>query len=189
MDNNLLFSSTDNEHYTPLDLLFEVVKFYGGMIDLDPCSNSKTLPNTPSRLQYTKEDDGLSQPWFGNVFVNPPYGGDLKHWAIKAKSEYLCGNCQQILFLAPSRTETAWYRELIQFDRLNFAKRLKFQNPKNDGNSAPFPSVMFYLGKRHQAFDDRFSSLGEIIFTKPPSRKEYMREYHQKRRAKRLLES
>jgi hypothetical protein len=181
-----MFSSTDNEHYTPIDLLFKVVEFYRGMIDLDPCSNSKSEPNTPSRLQYTIEDDGLVQPWFGNVFVNPPYGGDLKHWSVKAKNEYLSGNCTQILFLAPSRTETGWYRELIQFDRLNFARRLKFQNPKNEGNSAPFPSVMFYLGKKHQAFEDCFSMSGEVIPPKPKSRKEYMREYYQKRKQQEL---
>lgn len=177
-----MFSSEDNEHYTPLDLLFKVVEFYGGTIDLDPCSNSRETPNTPSLLQYTIEDDGLSQPWFGKVFVNPPYGKALGDWAVKSKTEYLAGNCQEVLFLAPSRTETGWYRELIQFDRLNFSKRLKFQNPKNQNNSAPFPSVMFYLGKRHQAFEDCLGELGETIKPKAASRREYMREYQRTRR-------
>jgi hypothetical protein len=183
MDNKLMFSSDDNEHYTPIPLLFSCVDFYGGMIDLDPCSNSRVLPNTPALMHYTQAEDGLKQNWWGRVFVNPPYGNALKEWSQKARNEYTSGNCSEVLFLAPSRTETGWYRELIGFDRLNFNSRLKFQNPKNNGNSAPFPSVMFYLGKRHQAFTDTFTPWGEVLRPQAPSRKEYMRQYMQQRRA------
>jgi hypothetical protein len=42
--------------------------------DLDPCSPG---PDhwVPAKRIYTKVDDGLRQPWFGRVFMNPPFGG------------------------------------------------------------------------------------------------------------------
>lgn len=63
-----------DEWYTPpeifaaLDLTF----------DLDPCSPG---PGhwVPAARVYTKQDDGLAQPWVGRVFVNPPFGGRHGH--------------------------------------------------------------------------------------------------------------
>lgn len=175
-----MFSSKDDEHYTPADLLWRIVEFYGGMIDLDPCSNSHTEPNTPSSFQYTIEDDGLLQPWFGNVFVNPPYGRALSAWAqalIDKRSEY-----DQLLFLVPSRTDTKWYEKLTPYPRLNFRGRLRFLNEGNKGNPAPFPSVLFYLGDHPYRFKSHFQDLGEIII---PSfdKKAYQRELMRKRRS------
>jgi DNA N-6-adenine-methyltransferase (Dam) len=183
MNNDLMFSSADNEHYTPIDLLFRVVNFYdGNMIDLDPCSNSKITPHTPSIHQFTIEDDGLSQDWFGKVFVNPPYGRSLSDWAAKVVEEYESGRAEEIVFLVPSRTDTRWYKKLTAYPRCNIEGRLKFLNPKNKGNAAPFPSVIFYLGKKNRRFADHFGTLGQVVAEVAPSRRNYMREYQQARR-------
>ena len=50
----------------------------GLRFDLDPCSPG---PDhwVPADKIYTKADDGLVQPWFGLVFVNPPFGGRRGH--------------------------------------------------------------------------------------------------------------
>lgn len=184
MNNDLMFSSADNEHYTPINLLFKVVDFYGGMIDLDPCCNSHEHPHTPSRAQFTAIDDGLAQQWFGQVFVNPPYGRCLGEWAEKVNNEYKNGNAEEILLLVPSRTDTKWYQSLNQHQRCNVSGRLKFHNPNNKNNAAPFPSVLFYLGKRSSRFTEVFGAIGEIIARPLPSRKDYQREYQRRRRAK-----
>jgi len=47
--------------------------------DLDPCSPGRGLCHVPAKRIYTKEDDGLVQPWFGLVFCNPPFGGRNGH--------------------------------------------------------------------------------------------------------------
>ena len=59
-----------SEWYTPP----EYFKALGLVFDLDPCSPG---PGhwVPAKKIYTIEDDGLRQPWFGLVFMNPPYGG------------------------------------------------------------------------------------------------------------------
>lgn len=59
-----------DEWYTP-PYYFEAL---GLTFDLDPCSPGPQHW-VPARKVYTKADDGLSQPWQGLVFVNPPFGG------------------------------------------------------------------------------------------------------------------
>ena len=50
----------------------------GLRFDLDPCSPGSDHW-VPANKIYTKADDGLVQPWFGLVFVNPPFGGRRGH--------------------------------------------------------------------------------------------------------------
>ena len=63
-----------DDWYTPR----EIFGALGLTFDLDPCS-----PGcghwVPARMIYTKADDGLSQPWRGIVFCNPPFGGRFGH--------------------------------------------------------------------------------------------------------------
>jgi hypothetical protein len=40
--------------------------------DLDPCSHAER-PWPTARQHYTQEDNGLLLPWFGRVWLNPPY--------------------------------------------------------------------------------------------------------------------
>src|SRR5690348_15408106 len=63
-----------DDWYTP-PTLFEAL---GLTFDLDPCSPG---PGhwVPARHVYTKHDNGLSQPWFGLVFMNPPFDGREAH--------------------------------------------------------------------------------------------------------------
>jgi hypothetical protein len=63
-----------DDWYTP-PAIFSAL---GLMFDLDPCSPG---PDhwVPARRVYTKADDGLSKPWHGLVFMNPPFGGREGH--------------------------------------------------------------------------------------------------------------
>lgn len=197
MDNKLFFSSESNEHYTPYDFLIRVCEFYGGNIDLDPCANSLTEPHCPALMHYTIEVDGLVMPWWGNVFVNPPYGrGDsgLAGFVKKCLTEYESGNVNQILLLVPSRTDTQWHKSLGAITRCYITGRLKFVNAANQGNSAPFPSVLFYFGKNKEYFYEYWSSVGEVFIPRvdepdlgeldsKEQRRAYMREYMRKKRA------
>jgi hypothetical protein len=69
-----------DDWYTPPEMLAAIGLRYA----LDPCS-----PGfghwVPADHIYTKEFDGLSKPWAGTVFMNPPFGGREGHvpWLVK----------------------------------------------------------------------------------------------------------
>ena len=105
---------------------------------LDVCA----LPeNAKCESYYTPEDDGLSKPWRGGVWCNPPYGREILSWVRKAYEESQKEYNDFVLMLLPARTDTKWWWEYVQGKAtLFFIKgRVKF----GDHNvGAPFPSVL-----------------------------------------------
>lgn len=67
-----------DDWYTPPEILRSLgfSKIYP--FDLDPCSPGFDHW-IPACEIFTKENDGLSQEWFGLVFMNPPFGGRNGH--------------------------------------------------------------------------------------------------------------
>ena len=60
---------TSDDYYTPT-WVFERM---GLDFDLDVCAPPGGVPWIPARRFFTMADDGLSQPWEGRVWMNPPY--------------------------------------------------------------------------------------------------------------------
>jgi hypothetical protein len=50
-----------------------------GPFDLDPCA-PVMRPWDMAARHYTVADDGLSKPWEGRVWLNPPYGQETGRW-------------------------------------------------------------------------------------------------------------
>ena len=136
------YSSKTNEWSTPQDFFDELDKEFN--FTLDPCATSE---NAKCTKYFTVEDDGLKQDWSNDiVFMNPPYGRDIKYWIKKAYEESLNG--ATVVCLIPSRTDTAYWHNYIfgKADDIRFIKgRLKFGGSKNP---APFPSaIIIYKGE------------------------------------------
>jgi phage N-6-adenine-methyltransferase len=109
---------------------------------LDPCASHE---DTKCAKYYTEEDDGLSMDWEGEtVFMNPPYGRDIKKWIEKAYEESQKPGTI-VVCLVPSRTDTKyWHDYVMRAKEVRLVKgRLKFGESKY---AAPFPSavVVFY---------------------------------------------
>lgn len=74
---------------------------------------------------YTLADDGLTQPWTGAVWCNPPYS-DLAAWVSKAWDEWngagqlrlpndRTGLPSRIVMLVPAnRTEQRWWQDFVE---------------------------------------------------------------------------
>lgn len=61
--------ATRDDYYTPAHV-FEAMAI---TFDIDVCAPPSGIPWIPATRFFTKEDDGLSQPWEGRVWMNPPY--------------------------------------------------------------------------------------------------------------------
>jgi len=83
MNNKLHFSSANQAWSTPKDLYLQLNEEFN--FELDPaCHSSNQI--CPSGYAWDKGYDGLKEHWgcYNNVFLNPPYGRELKNWIKKA---------------------------------------------------------------------------------------------------------
>lgn len=130
---NIHFSSKSNEWSTPQEFFDELNKEFS--FTLDPCA---TKENAKCPKFFTEQENGLKQSWDNErVFMNPPYGREIKHW-IKKASEAQGG---VVVALIPARTDTAYFHDYIYGKaEIRFIRgRLKFGGHTN---SAPFPSMI-----------------------------------------------
>ena len=101
---------------------------------LDACANEH---NHKCSYYFNKEQDGLKQPWGGQVvYCNPPYGRVIAEWVKKAAESKTL-----VVMLLPARTDTKWFHEYIYGKaEIRFIRgRLHFNDDKP---SAPFPSMI-----------------------------------------------
>jgi phage N-6-adenine-methyltransferase len=137
-------ASTGQSWETPAELLSALYGVFG-RFDLDPCSPRKTKPPVRAKVHFTAEDDGLSLPWHGVVFLNPPYGRTLGKWIAKARHEVKARNAKTVVALIPARTDTAyWHAYVASRAVVYFLRgRLRFSGSEQ---AAPFPSALVIWG-------------------------------------------
>lgn len=76
--------------------------------DLDVAAGAEPTPIADET--YTVEDDGLSQPWYGDVWLNPP-GSEKKAWYSRLSAQYQCGNVDRAVALAWGHSSSEWFQE------------------------------------------------------------------------------
>ena len=150
MNTELMFSSKTDLWETPKDLFDKLNKEFH--FALDVCA---TPENAKCEEFYTKEQDGLKQPWKGTVWCNPPYGRQIGEWVRRAFLASVSGST--VVMLLPARTDTKWFHEYIYGKaEIRFIRgRLKFGGSKN---SAPFPSMVVVFMPEDNYLKDELES-------------------------------
>lgn len=136
---NITLGETD-EWYTPSSV-FDALNT---TFDLDPCSPGANHW-VPAKHVFMKEDDGLSQDWFGFVFMNPPFGGRNGHipWLHKFLAH------SHGIAMVRAYTSAAWFHEtVVEADGVLFPLgKTKFIRPDGSiGKSPGSGSVLIAMG-------------------------------------------
>ena len=136
-------SSRNQTWQTPPSLLAAILAAGGrAEFDPDPCSSASDGP-VPALTRWTEADDGLSRPWCGTIFVNPPYSRALPKWVAKCAAEADVGAV--VIGLVPSRTDTQWWHDHVAYRAsiIMLKGRLRFSG---GAHAAPFPSAIVVWG-------------------------------------------
>jgi hypothetical protein len=154
-------SSETPEWYTPRHIIDRAIDVLGS-IELDPCSNSSDprAAIVPADRYYALPQNGLAFPWHARtLYLNPPYGRSIGPWVDRLIGAYTDGAVTEAIALLPARTDTAWFQPLFDCPICFVRGRLKFSGAKN---SAPFPSIVVYLGGSLDRFCQSFRDIGPI---------------------------
>ena len=163
---------TTDDFYTSAEIIEPARKLFGGIIDLDPASHAAANGVVKARRFFSQEDDGLSKPWAGNVWLNPPFSA-WKAWVGKLLSEWSSGRVKQLCVLAATRTITAQYfTPLVQAASAVciFRGRIPFWG----GHATSSPDeghVVFYFGNEVQRFIECFSEIG-VVYANPTGKRD-----------------
>lgn len=126
---------------TPHELFAPLHEQHRFTVDAAAAAHNAMMPRF-----WTRQDNGLVQPWRGErVWCNPPYS-NIRPWVEKAWAEF--GGVELVCMLLPAnRTEQAWWQELIEpyrdaEDKVLTVKflpgRIRFRTPgKPEGSGRP----------------------------------------------------
>jgi len=134
------FEPGDDDHDTPESFFRPFHELFEGF-DLDP-SASET--SALAARNVTKDEDGMSMGWFGDVWLNPPYS-EVADWLDYGERQVAAGNVDNLVALVYARTGTKWFHNIAVYaDVMCLVEgRLTF----GDGEySAPAPSMVLVWG-------------------------------------------
>jgi hypothetical protein len=164
-----------NEWYTPARYI-EAARLVMGGIDLDPASCEVANQTVRATRYYTKEDNGLMQPWIArSVWCNPPYYGKLNPIPGSIKSyqqcfvekclcQYASRNTEQaILLLLGNVCFAHYFYPLWQFPLCFHDGSITFHRPDGSTEDFGFGTIFVYLGPNESRFVEVFSKFGRVV--------------------------
>ncbi len=139
--NKALLSTGKNDWERPIEFFEELDREFH--FTLDPCADNH---NHKCAKYYTKNDDGLTKDWNGEVvYCNPPYSSKEQNlWVKKCYDE---SRHATVVMLIPARTDTErFHKYILPHAEIRFLKgRLTFVGAKDP---APFPNMVVVFRNR-----------------------------------------
>ena len=126
-----------------------------------PCIIRNANKIVGAKQIYTIEDNGLEKPWFGNVWLNPPYASDLiGKFADKLVDELK--HIKQAIVLVNNATETEWFYGMVtNATAVCFPKsRVKFYTPDGKTGAPLQGQAIIYFGEYVNRFINVFDEKG-----------------------------
>ncbi len=149
------------DYYTPVHLVAAAYKAMGG-IDLDPASHWRANREFRISTFYHLHRSAFDNPWFGRVWLNPPYG-DNAPWFARIAEFWDKGEIDQLCMLSPVWAfATKIARPII--DR-SAAMLLLHPTPTFWGNpnrksGTNHPHMILYMGAHTDRFHEAFADHG-----------------------------
>ena len=129
-------ATTNDDWYTPR-WIFDAA---GITFDMDVAAPVDPGRRTcPAREYLTPVEDGLSQPWDGLVWMNPPYSGTapwVRRWAAHRDG----------LALVPA-AKAAWLGDLLRAAETIALVAVRFNRPERNDTGFPFAMVLAGRGE------------------------------------------
>lgn len=165
------------EYFTPPEYIASVVEAMprqngSRAIDLDPASSAHANQFVGAASYFSLPDqDGLSLPWHGRVFLNPPYAMPL----VKQFMAKLVSSCESAvtcgIALTNSATDTSWWwHALDHCQAVCFTKRTAFRKFENGQISqlrhTTLGQTFFYFGPDPSRFEWAFKKHGKVVGVK-----------------------
>ena len=180
---SVLVSSLTNEWLTPPEYIEAAREVMDGIIQLDPASSDIANRLVKALVYFTENEDGLSLPWYGNIFLNCPYGktknkSNQEIWARKMLHEYTLGHFSEGVFLSRCTPGYKWWDFLfndvrptvcITRDRIAFIRPEWVQEdgsivyPKGQPKRSKAATSFWYIGEDDRRFIQVFRKFGRVI--------------------------
>ena len=175
MDESPVASTGDNEWYTPAYLI-EAARKVMGSIYMDPASCPEANQTVRAQRIYTKADDGLSKPWAGPLWLNPPYGlipvsngaawqgrSAMHAWISRLIDEHKKGNVAQAILLTKADPKQIWFQLLWDYPLCFVNDRVYFNRPSGPPSRHMFGTLLAYFGQNIDLFVNVFTEFGPVV--------------------------
>jgi phage N-6-adenine-methyltransferase len=159
-------NSGENEWYTPCAII-ERARAAMGTIDCDPASCEFANRNVKATTYYTLKDDGLTKPWHGAVWLNPPYAQPAcAQFCETAARKFAAQEIEQACLLVNNATETTWFQGALRISSAVcfLTGRIRYLDQSGQPANSPLQGqALLYFGLRIDEFRNAFDEAGIIL--------------------------